>query len=255
MDRDVRSNAPGKCPRCGMDLVAGIPEPAEFHLELAIDPDPAPVNTPIQLRFHIFDPWKHNPVLRFTTVHEKLFHAFIVSRDLAFFQHDHPALEGDAFRLTAQFPKSGMYRVLGDFYPEGATPQLLAATFFVQGSDAAPPRLVRDDTTKITENLSVSLGISPHAPIAGGTTQLRFVLEPSDGIEKYLGTWGHMLVASDDLIDMIHTHPRMADGSPELQFTVVFPRPRMYRIWVQFQRRGTVNTAHFDIPVRHASAE
>jgi hypothetical protein len=58
-----------------------------------------------------------------------------------------------------------------------------------------------------------------------------------------------MLAASDDLIDMMHEHPFLADGGPEMQFSLVFPRPRVYRVWVQFQRNGVVNTAHFDIPV------
>ena len=61
-----------------------------------------------------------------------------------------------------------------------------------------------------------------------------------------------MLAASDDLIDLIHTHPTIADGSHEMQFNLVFPRPRVYRIWVQFQRKGVVNTARFDVPVRAA---
>jgi hypothetical protein len=59
-----------------------------------------------------------------------------------------------------------------------------------------------------------------------------------------------MLVASEDLIDMMHTHPLIADGSQQIQFSVVFPRPGMYRVWVQFQRNGIVNTAHFDVPAR-----
>ena len=61
-----------------------------------------------------------------------------------------------------------------------------------------------------------------------------------------------MLIASDDLIDMIHTHPFLADGSPEVQFKLIFPRARVYRMWVQFQRNGIINTAHFDIPVKPA---
>ena len=64
-----------------------------------------------------------------------------------------------------------------------------------------------------------------------------------------MGAWGHMLAVSDDLIDMIHTHPYIADGSPQMQFSLTFPRPRVYRVWVQFQRNGVVNTAHFDVPV------
>ena len=58
-----------------------------------------------------------------------------------------------------------------------------------------------------------------------------------------------MLAASDDLIDMMHEHPYRADGGPQVEFEVVFPRPRTYRVWVQFQRDGVVNTVHFDVPV------
>jgi len=59
-----------------------------------------------------------------------------------------------------------------------------------------------------------------------------------------------MLAASDDLIDLIHTHPFIADGGPQIQFNMVFPRPKTYRVWVQFQRNGTINTAHFDVPAQ-----
>jgi hypothetical protein len=58
-----------------------------------------------------------------------------------------------------------------------------------------------------------------------------------------------MLVASDDLEDLIHTHPFIADGGPDIQFNVTFPRVHGYRLWVQFQRKGVVNTARFDVPV------
>ena len=96
-------------------------------------------------------------------------------------------------------------------------------------------------------------GVSGSAPPADLETALQLlhqvVVAPGDGLQKYLGAWGHMLVASDDLIDMMHTHPFIADGSPEMQFSLVFPRPRMYRVWVQFQRNGIVNTAHFDVAV------
>jgi hypothetical protein len=106
-----------------------------------------------------------------------------------------------------------------------------------------------DLAAKDTENLRVSLTMEPAKPIAGMKTLLFFHLEPADGLELYLGSWSHMLAASDDLIDMIHDHPFIADGGPQMQFNMVFPRARTYRIWVQFQRKGVVNTARFDIPV------
>jgi hypothetical protein len=36
---------------------------------------------------------------------------------------------------------------------------------------------------------------------------------------------------------------------PRIEFEVVFPRSRAYRLWVQFQKDGIVNTVHFDVPV------
>jgi hypothetical protein len=35
-----------------------------------------------------------------------------------------------------------------------------------------------------------------------------------------------------------------------LRFDLIFPRARMHRVWVQFQRNGVINTVHFDIPVK-----
>jgi hypothetical protein len=232
-----------------MELVAGVPDTTEYHMDLTVTPKPAKPNEKVRLTFEVFDPWKDNRVSRFTVVHEKLFHAFIVSRDLQFFVHDHPTWDNGSFHYDIAFPKPGMYRVLGDFYPEAASPQLITDTIFVAGSEAPAAPLARDYSAKNAENLKVELSTSPAAPIAGVTTQTRVTLTPGDGLQKYLGAWGHMLVASDDLIDMMHTHPFIADGSPQMQFSLVFPRPRVYRVWVQFQRNGVVNTAHFDVPV------
>jgi hypothetical protein len=95
----------------------------------------------------------------------------------------------------------------------------------------------------------VELTTDPPDPIAGKKTLLFFRLKPGDGLEQYLGAWGHLLTASDDLIDMIHTHPVIADGGDQVQFNLIFPREAVYRIWVQFQRQGQVNTAVFTLPV------
>src|SRR5688572_9450987 len=40
MDPDMRSHSPGNCTRCGMLLVAGVPDPAEYHLDLTVTPEP-----------------------------------------------------------------------------------------------------------------------------------------------------------------------------------------------------------------------
>jgi hypothetical protein len=249
MDPDVRSYHQGSCRRCGMTLVAGIPDPAEFHLDTRVFPaSPRPSQMTV-LQFLVRDPWKDRPVATYNIVHERLFHAFVVSEDLEFFEHGHPALVADGmFQYPITLPRSGLFRILSDFYPVGATPQLTTTSVLVPGPDQRRARLVRDYSSKRGQNLRVSLTTIPDDPIAGNRTQLRLTLD--DGaIEPYLGAWGHMLVASADLVDMMHEHPYFADGGPQVEFHVVFPRPQSYRVWVQLQRGGIVNTVHFDVPV------
>jgi len=252
MDPDVRSTKAGVCSRCGMKLVAGLPDPVEYHLDLSVTPHALKVGQPARITFTVHDPWKGRPVTHFQIVHEKLFHMFIVSQDLKVFVHDHPVGpdENGNFTYDYKFPQPGMYRLLGDFYPDGATPQLIAETVIVPGKPPAAPQIPPDYSTKDTENLRVEMRTDPEQPVSGQKTQMYFHLSPADGIEKYIGAWAHMLVASDDLIDLIHTHPLIADGGPQLQFSLVFPRARTFRVWVQFQRKGIVNTAHFDVPVK-----
>lgn len=250
MDRDVRSAGPGKCPRCGMTLVLDIPDPLEYRLDLSLTPRTPKPRGPVDLLFRVQDPKSGAPVTQFQTVHEKLFHMFIVSQDLDFFLHDHPVMADDgSFRYRGSLPKPGMYRLLADYYPAGGTPQLTVKTIFVPGGKLEPCHLAASLDAQHARNLDVSLTMEPPVPLAGFKTLLFFHVNPAEGLQQYLGAWGHMLAASDDLIDLIHTHPFLADGGPQIQFNVIFPRARTYRIWVQFQRQGVVNTAVFTVPV------
>jgi hypothetical protein len=250
MDPDVRSNVAGVCPRCGMKLRAGIPEPIEFPMDLKIHPPVVKPGEKIQLELSVLDPENGKLIEHFQIVHEKLFHMFVISQDLQYFAHDHPSFGPDGkFRYEIVFPRPGLYRILGDFYPDGATPQLISKTIIVPGGSQATPSLTRDYSTKDAGTMKVALETDAPQPIAGSKTMMFFTLDPAEGLEKYIGAWGHMLAASDDLIDLIHTHPFVADGGPKMQFNVYFPRPQKYRVWVQFQRKSVVNTAYFDVPV------
>ncbi len=241
MDPDVRSKGPGKCPRCGMSLEARLPPLAEYPVQMRYQKG--------EIRLRVLDPGTRRPVQRFEIIHEKPFHLFVVSQDLRFFAHDHPQPAGPgAFRLKLPLPKPGLYRLLSDFYPAGGAPQMVPLSLLT-GPPAAKPVLRRDLSPQQAANLQVELTTEPPDPIAGKKTLLFFRLKPADGLEQYLGAWGHLLTASDDLVDMIHIHPVIADGGDQVQFNLIFPREAVYRIWVQFQRQGQVNTAVFTLPV------
>ncbi len=254
MDPDVRSDKPGKCSRCGMTLKLGIPDESEFGLELTTPHNVRP-SQPVELKFTFRNPSNGSVVKKFEVVHEKLFHMFIVGDDLKYFVHDHPVAQPDGtFTFTETFPTSGMYRIVADVYPSGGTPQLLTKTVFVSSgaSESIPLAgvvLEPDLAIQHGANTDVELVTDPVKPIAGAKTHVWFKFNTADHMQKYLGAWAHMLIASDDTIDLIHEHPFIADGGPQMQFDIIFPRAHTYRIWVQFQRDGVVNTIAVNIPV------
>src|SRR5260370_13958373 len=118
MDLDVRSATPGKCPRCGMTLRLGIPEPVEYPLELKLVP-PAPRDgAPVTFLFKVHDPVSNAPLTTFEIVHEKLFHLFVVSQDLSYFIHEHPSIQpASSFRYATPLPNPGLYPFLHHFHP------------------------------------------------------------------------------------------------------------------------------------------
>jgi hypothetical protein len=254
MDPDIREKKPGQCPRCKMDLVAGIPPFEEYPLRLQITPRAWRPGQKIRMRFEVLHPKTGQRVRDFVLVHERYFHLFLVSGDLQFFAHEHPEPQPDGtFLFDFALPKPGLYRVLGDFYPRGGTPQLAVQSIVSAGGAAfivTDPPLGPVNSEARGENLSATLRTEPAEPVAGWKTLLFLELSDARGLEQYLGAWGHLLCASADLIDLIHTHPFLADGGPKMQFNVVFPRAGMHRLWPQFQRAGVVNTLQFDVRVR-----
>ena len=93
MDKDVRSKVPGKCPRCGMTLVAGIPDAHEFPVHITTAPKILKPGEETLLTFRVEDPSTGKTVHDFTIMHEKLFHQFLISQDMQFFQHVHPIMQ------------------------------------------------------------------------------------------------------------------------------------------------------------------
>jgi len=258
MDRDIRSKTPGVCPRCGMKLVPGIPEIREYPVTMSTQPRVVRAGEKTRMSFTVGDPETHKPVHDFEIVHERLFHLFVISQDLQFFIHEHPELKPDnSFQIDLSFPKPGFYRVLTDFYPASGTPQLIQRALFIPGPGfgMSVANLQPNIAPQQAENLEVELVTEPREPIAGMQTLMFFRLRPKDGIEPYLGAMAHMMAASADLIDMIHDHPTQVSDSEtlpykQIQFNVIFPRPGVHRVWVQFQRLGVVNTVAFNVPVK-----
>lgn len=252
MDPDIRSHAPGSCSKCGMALVLDLPHFVEYPVRVETNPAAIRPGEPAELRFEVLDPETGERQTKFEEVHERLFHLLWVSHDLELFGHEHPELDGDGlFRLTEVFPREGVYRLLADFFPMGGAPQMAPLTLTTAGFEGgvaeSRPKLEPDLETKRGANLGISLRTEPAEPLATFQTLLFFELDDAEGLERFLGAWAHLLAASEDLIDLIHAHPTIADGGPSIQINLIFPRPGMYRLWVQVQKQGVVSTVPFTI--------
>lgn len=264
MDKDVKSLGAGKCPRCGMRLVANLPDPLTYRLELETRPDPPSAGeATTHLLYRVRHPQTGAIVKDFEIIHERLFHTFLISFDLADFAHEHPEPRADgSFLLPVKFRRAVPYRLVADFYPRAGTPQFLTATVFPRHATlpGVPALAASPAGPRQGANLAIELVTEPAEPIAGLETLLFFRLTPPDDLEPYLGAWGHLLMASDDLVDLAHEHPLYVDGVPptelrapwprRIQFNHIFARARTYRLWLQVKRAGVLNTVHFDVPVK-----
>lgn len=266
MDAGIRENAPGDCPKCGMALVPSTPDEfTQYLLEVRTSPLAPLPGRAVELRFIVRHPVTNETIDQFVLFHEKLFHLFIVSQDLNHFDHVHPQLQPDgSFRLTTVFPQPGYYQLVADFIPEGGTPQMIQKALTTAGYRGKLRHAVlRPDAgwTKIQDGLKMELAGGPLVEKKELLLSLRISEAATgrsvDDLELYLGAWGHMLIVSDDLADIIHVHPapETKPGGPDIAFGVRFPRPRDYRIWVQFQRRGKVHTTSFIVRAQEVGVD
>jgi hypothetical protein len=239
-----------------------VPDNTAASYWLDVVPQPAAVvpGRPVTLHITVRDRATDAPVAHFDAMPERLLHLFIVSRDLSFFSHLHPEPSKDgSFDVALTFPRPGAYRLVADVLPTGAMPQTLQDTIVTAGAVSpfsATPTFdtevleARDEDVRarlIPANAKVGADAHVVVELANAKTG-----EAITDIEPYLGAWGHMLLASADQSDIVHSHPLIEEtnaGGPKITFQTLFARPGWYRVWTQVQRRGRLLTFGFTVRV------
>jgi len=276
MHPDVRSSSSGKCPICAMDLVP-IPPPklGEYRMDVGVSAGAGGRGLGA-IRVTLREPESSARVDDFSIVHERLLHLFLVGRDLEYFAHVHPDRQPDGSFSVAHAAPPGEYVVIADFVPKAGTSQMLHRAIVTpgfMGSLFAPAPELTSDLPEASTRPAPSSGAAPRGSgverAAGGVTirlegsdlmagkrgTLRFSVydaahAPVTDLEPFLGAPGHMLLVNPSLTEAIHVHPEEQDErSPNVTFMPLLPAPGLYKLWVQFQRRGTVITAPFVIRV------
>jgi Heavy metal binding domain len=257
MHPDIRRPGKGTCPRCGMALVP-IPSPPLGEYRLEVTMRPRANGGASGFRFAVRHPDSGAAVTSFIDVHERPFHLFIVRRDLETFAHLHPERAADgSFEITHALDP-GEYVLIADFLPAGGTPQLVQRVVATPGYNGPLFSASRPISVGPREQVVSGLRIRLDAtsPKPRRETPLRFQITdastgaPVTDLEPYLGAAGHMLLVSDDASTAIHAHPEGGPtGGPSVTFEPTLPAAGLYKLWVQFQRKGQVVTAPFVIAV------
>jgi hypothetical protein len=135
MHPDIRGEAGDKCPQCGMALVRAAPaDCGAYRLDFDIVPRALRPLQKARVRFYVREPHTQATVRRFEVVHDRVFHLFIVSRDLEYFAHVHQKLHADGLLdVDVQLPRAGVYQMIADFLPVGGSPQLVQKSIVTAG--------------------------------------------------------------------------------------------------------------------------
>jgi hypothetical protein len=87
----------------------------------------------------------------------------------------------------------------------------------------------------------------------GEEAELRFTItrngEPVQ-TEPYLGAGGHLVALREGDLAFLHVHPTNEAGTSEIGFAARFPTAGRYRLFLQFQHDGAVQTVAFTQEVR-----
>jgi hypothetical protein len=267
MHPDVIKTEPGKCPRCNMDLIPGNPLALpDFAVKVETTPRVLRAGAPIKFTFTVHHPLSGERAKDFVVIHEKLFHLFVISRDLEEFAHIHPERHGDgSFTIEHTLPKPGQYQLFADFLPMGGGSQITGVPLITAGTDSdimsSRAKLTPDAAlAKTVDGVKIEI-LNERSTILGGEEVdlvFRFTDEATDkpltDLERYLGAFGHLVILSEDMTEYVHAHPREESqpdpsapptGGPEVLYDALLPKAGKYRAWLQFQRHGKLSTAVF----------
>lgn len=211
----------------------------------------------------------------FDVVHEKKLHLIVMRKDRTNFQHIHPEFDETIGVFTLNelsFPADGEYRVYADFTPNIAQKDELGTKIpstpyqdIVVGDVASykPTVITKTSIMSSVDGLEAEIfdggndgGGSGYT--AGTSSSIAISLTKNGqafkGLESYLGALGHMVAIGPDL-EFIHAHANNSDVSTQsgiFSFGVDFPKPGLYKLFLQTQASGKITTSDFAVNVKQA---
>lgn len=238
------------------------PTPKPFTLSVKTDPARPVAGRPVKMTILVHSRATGKPVTDFDIVHEQKMHLILVRDDLGAFFHEHPDLHADGrFTYTFTFPTGGNWRVFGDVAPQGAGSQITMAPLVVDGPKQ-PRAALAPVARPVVKDSGMVLSMKPMTLTARKTLPVMFTLNEDSGkpvtdLQPWLGAMAHLILIEQDAATFVHSHPDEADPrngrNGTLTFLSRFPKPGIYKGWVQFQRGGTIHTMPFVVRATEGS--
>lgn len=273
------SSMPGTCPLCGMTLVQGRPfDVRNYGLDLKTIPAVVRAGEKFTLLLTALRPGSGEPVTSFYWVHTKQWHLFVISQNMEYFQHIHPVMAADGtWSIDVVLPAPGYYEILSDFFPSGGTSQFIARPLVTAGYQGD---LIQDEAHLVPDvlpvkktigDLTATISCDPPQLVAGQVCRIYYHLDdaktgqPVTDLQTYLGTFGHCLMMSEDMVDYVHVHPlniligsdedgappiilippnadlEKIRGGPDVILEALMPRAGHYRVWTQMRRHDVLH--------------
>lgn len=235
-----------------------------YTLNMTSDPRDVTPGSPVKLTFQVVDKRTGRPLTKYQTLMEKLMHVVVLRRDLLSYDHIHPDYDGkDTFTITHTFPTDGTYFLFVEYSPPDFYENLSVAKLTVGSlsNDKSASISVGEFTKIFSENYRVTLKVPENIKV-NDTVDFTFTLAdaksgiPIEDLETYLGSFGHMSAASEDLGTYTHVHPITVPlapsdrGGPTVEFSTFFPKPGKYKLFTQFKHKGVVFVTDFVVEVK-----
>jgi hypothetical protein len=251
-DMNASQTKPADAHGGGHESAEAAPDPvrglavAEDGLRVVVEDPELRRGRAERLAFRIVD--EHGETVRdFDVEHTKRMHLILARRDLTGFQHLHPEQTADGSWVTeARLDEAGSYRLFADFSHEDEA-RTLATDLRVDGA-ADLEALPAAQATAVSDG-GYDVRLDAGAVRPGEEANLRFTIT-KDGApvrtERYLGAGGHLVALREGDLAFLHVHPT-GDGP---SFAATFPTEGRYRLFLQFQHEGRVQTVAFTQEVK-----
>lgn len=282
MHPEVQQATPGKCPKCGMDLVqktaaTGAKDEHASHgadghnhgatqatiSVAASTAQPLAVGQKIDVTL-VLKKRDGSPVTLndLQEAHTEKIHLLIIDPTLTDYHHEHP-VPGSApgeYRFSFMPQKAGAYRMWADLVPADSGKQ----EYVIADLGGAPvPGEIPNRAPSLTATVDgLTYTVNFDAPLQAGKATLgTLTVKDANGavfpaLEPIMGAYAHLVGFSEDFKTIAHIHPMGEEpknpsdrGAGELQFHVQPEKPGLIRLFAQVQIGGQSKFAPFTLNV------